>query len=234
MTASIELVGEYFDTLAAALGQGAPLPELISVGRRTEERMLQAFGTNTHKGAIFLGGLLMVGCARATADDHLALRRAVAAAAGEFFAGGRPEGTHGQRIREGYRVGGVVGEALAGFPSLFCAVLPAWREELERSGDHMKAAWLAMGRLMQKVEDTTALHRCGRRGLERLRRDGRRLEDMIATGEDPFAFLRKLNDDYRRMNLTMGGVADMLGLAFGYLDFRGYFTKTATRLEWTK
>ena len=33
--------------------------------------------------------------------------------------------------------------------------------------------------------------------------------------------LRQLNQDYRRLNLTMGGVADMLGLAFGYLDYLG-------------
>jgi triphosphoribosyl-dephospho-CoA synthase len=234
MTASIALVGEYFEALAAALGRGTLLPELVSLGRRTEERMLRAFGTNTHKGAIFLGGLFLVALARADGDDDGSLRSAIAAAAGEFFADYRPESTHGQKVRDGHRVSGIVGEALAGLPSLFCVALPAWREEFERSGDKVAASWLMMGRLMQTVEDTTALHRCGRTGLDRLRRDGRRLEETIAAGEDPFSLLRQLNEDYRRKNLTMGGVADMLGLVFGYLVWRGFLNETATQLEWTE
>jgi triphosphoribosyl-dephospho-CoA synthase len=234
MTASIDLVGDYFDSVAAALGRGALLPELVSLGVYTEERMLRVFGTNTHKGAIFLGGLLLTGRARAACDDHLSIRRAVAGAAAEFFADGGPAGTHGQKAREGYRVGGIVGEALAGLPSLFAVALPAWREEFESSGDRVKASRLMMGRLMRAVEDTTALHRCGEEGIERLRRDGSLLEETVAAGIDPFSLLRRLNEEYRRMNLTMGGVADMLGLAFGYLDYQGYLAETATQLEWTE
>jgi triphosphoribosyl-dephospho-CoA synthase len=106
--------------------------------------------------------------------------------------------------------------------------------EFEHSGDKAAASWLMMGRLMQTVEDTTALHRCGRTGLDRLHRDGRRLEETIAAGEDPFSLLRQFNEDYRRKNLTMGGVADMLGLAFGYLVWRGFLNEITTGLEWVR
>jgi triphosphoribosyl-dephospho-CoA synthase len=231
MTASTCLVGGYFEKLASALGRGVSLAELTEIGRRAEERMLATFGTNTHKGAIFLGGLLLVACFRADGDDPESLSRETAAVAEEFFAERQPAGTNGQRVRDGYRAGGVIREALAGMPSLFAVALPAWRWESARSGEHLKAAWFMMGRLMQTVEDTTALHRCGEKGLDRLRRDGLLLESTIAAGGDPLQLLRKLNDEYRRMNLTMGGVADLLGLAFGYLDYQGLLNETSVGLK---
>jgi triphosphoribosyl-dephospho-CoA synthase len=52
-----------------------------------------------------------------------------------------------------------------------------------------------------------------------VRRDGRALERIIAAGRDCTAFLTRLNDDYKRLKLTIGGVADMLGIAFGWLIF---------------
>jgi triphosphoribosyl-dephospho-CoA synthase len=52
-----------------------------------------------------------------------------------------------------------------------------------------------------------------------VRQDGAALEQLIAEGKDPTAFLSRLNDDYKRLNLTLGGIADMLGVAFGWLIF---------------
>jgi triphosphoribosyl-dephospho-CoA synthase len=43
------------------------------------------------------------------------------------------------------------------------------------------------------------------------------LERIIAEGGDHIAFLLRLNDDYKRLRLTLGGVADRLGIAFGWL-----------------
>ena len=82
------------------------------------------------------------------------------------------------------------------------------------------ASFAALARLMQTVEDTTALHRCGEAGLARIRADGARLEQLVDAGEH-VSFLRERNASYRRMNLTMGGVADLLGVAFGWLAYRG-------------
>lgn len=226
MIASTRMVGEYFEKLAFALGRDAPLPELVGIGRSAEEGMLETFSTNTHKGAIFLGGLLLAACSRAVGDDPETLSRETAAVAREFFVERQPAGTNGQRARDEYRAGGVVCEALTGLPSLFAVALPAWREEYARHGEQLSAAWFMMGRLMQTVEDTTALHRCGKTGIERLRRDGLLLESTIAAGGDPFRLLRGFNDEYRRMNLTMGGVADLLGLAFGYLAYQGLLNET--------
>jgi triphosphoribosyl-dephospho-CoA synthase len=72
---------------------------------------------------------------------------------------------------------------------------------------------------MQKVEDTTALRRCGPLGLARLRRDGARLEELLLTGLDPVPFLVEANDGYRRQRLTMGGVADLIGTCAAWALF---------------
>jgi triphosphoribosyl-dephospho-CoA synthase len=76
-----------------------------------------------------------------------------------------------------------------------------------------------MARLMQTIDDTTTLHRGGMEGMERVRRDGRALERIIAEGGDCIAFLERLNQDYKDLKLTIGGVADMLGIAFACLIF---------------
>ena len=74
-----------------------------------------------------------------------------------------------------------------------------------------------LARLMQTVEDTTTLHRAGSAGLLRVKQDGQVLERLLAGGGDYLACLKQLNREYVRMNLTIGGVADMLGVSFGYL-----------------
>jgi len=47
-----------------------------------------------------------------------------------------------------------------------------------QSGEDLSASFAMLARLMQTVEDTTALHRCGLAGLERIREDGARLERL--------------------------------------------------------
>ncbi len=94
--------------------------------------------------------------------------------------------------------------------------LPVLAASAERTSKH-----LLMAVLMQSVEDTTAVHRCGPEGLARLRADGLRLERMIESGEDYLPWLTALNDEYRRLNLTMGGVADCMALCFALDDWFG-------------
>jgi triphosphoribosyl-dephospho-CoA synthase len=228
MLASIDLVAVYFADLLTALAAGAGTAELVATGRRAEERMFAALGTNTHKGAIFLGGLLLVARFRATRAGQ-SLQPTVAAVAREVLALSLPAATHGQAAREAYRSGGVVAEARAGLPCLFGVALPAYRQALHMGGSRQQAAFFMLSRLMQTVEDTTALHRCGRPGLAQLQRDGRLLEAMLTEGFDPVPLLTKLNVEYRAMNLTMGGVADLLGVTFAVLDHDGYSLDAGTQ-----
>lgn len=220
MLASIDMVGEYLAELASLLRKGASLPQLVAVGRKAEERMLSRLGTNTHRGAIFLTGLLLAARARAGSDDPEEVRPALRRTADEFFNAFPPPASHGTAARRNYRVGGVVAEALGGLPALFEHALPVYRQTSLEEGPG-RGAYAMTACLMRTVEDTTTLYRGGPLALGRLQADGVRLEAVLARGEDPVPLLLELNRDYRRLNLTMGGVADLLGLAFGWLHYTG-------------
>jgi triphosphoribosyl-dephospho-CoA synthetase len=195
----------------------------VALGQSVERAMHERCGTNTHKGALFVGGLVLAARFRTPAEPSR-LRPAVAEVASELLAGRRLPPSHGEEVRRRFHVGGIVREALEGLPALFEEALPAWRTARAGGLDGDRAAFAMLARLMQTVEDTTALHRCGAAGLLCLRRDGEALESLLARGEDHVAFLRRRNRAWREMHLTMGGVADLLGVACGLLVHEGSMT----------
>jgi triphosphoribosyl-dephospho-CoA synthase len=238
MSRSIDLLPVYFEELLALRRSGAGLDACIDAGRRAERRMFDALGTNAHRGYIFLCGLLLVavcdtldvstdsaarhGLAPATdlarRQRFAGLRRAVRALAAEFFirgaAPGTPAPSNGARARLLHGVDGIRAEALAGLPSVFDTGFPAFEDALARWGNETTASYALLAVLMQRVEDTTAIHRCGPDGLARLRRDGRTLAGLVASGTDAVPQLDAWNDQYRRLGLTMGGVADCMAVVF--------------------
>lgn len=218
MLESIEFVAQGYRTFAAALVRGCCAADLVPVGRALENRLLSTFGTNTHKGAIFLGGLLLCALAHNGGRSHH-LQKAVSAVAAQILPQHHTGATHGAALRNQKAATGILGEARRGLPALFEDALPALAAARAGGWDHSQAGLAAMARLMQKVEDTTALHRCGPSGLERLRSDGARLEVFLLQKVDPAPFLLAANRDYMRLRLTMGGVADLLAMAFGLSAF---------------
>ena len=223
MERSLAVVGEAWHGLAASLQRGEPLEAQVALGQAGERRMLEACRTNTHKGALFLGGLLLVARHRLAAGhaDLAALRPAVAAAAAELQAARPLPESHGAEARRAHRVGGIVREAEEGLPSLFEVALPAWDDAAAAGLVGEPATFLVLARLMQVVEDTTTLHRGGRAGLAVLRADGAALEARLLAGGDHLGFLRETNRAWRCARLTMGGVADLLGVALGLLAHAG-------------
>lgn len=216
MLRSIALLREYLAELVAALQQQRSMAELQQLGLAAEQRMYRQLGCNCHRGGIFLTGLLLCAYAQAGSADPQRLSSAVAEQAQGFFLQREPCVTHGQRARQRYQSGGIIAEALSGLPGLFQVALPAIND---CGADLETGAYLAMSRLMMTCEDTTTLHRGGQTGLAHLRKAGAKLERCLLAGHDPQPLLQHLNADFRRRNLTMGGVADLLGLAFGYLNF---------------
>jgi triphosphoribosyl-dephospho-CoA synthase len=240
MARSVRLLPLYFDELVALRGPAGgsgrgDLAACVAAGRRAEGRMRRAAGSNAHRGLIFLGGLVVLAACDVGEDgepaDEGVLRRRVAELAREFCEHPAPGAadTPGARARSEHGVQGILGEARAGLPAVFEAALPTHRAMLARSGDRRRAALRAMAALMGVVDDTTALHRAGREGLARLRRDGESLAALLDAGEDPDAHLACWNDDYRRLGLTMGGVADCLALT---LALARSTSSSTTRLAW--
>jgi triphosphoribosyl-dephospho-CoA synthase len=221
MSRSIVLLRIYLHELCVALATGADYPELIDIGWRAEGRMLTQLGTNAHRGGIFLAGLLLTACRRADPRDLKAFRQTLKTEAERFFRLSSLDQSHGQQIRERFQVGGIVSEACLGLPALFEQALPLLLQSAEQPqlADRAYLAYLAMARLMLQVDDTTSLYRCGEQGLNMLREAGGELEKTILAGENPIPLLLKLDQLFCAMNLTMGGVADLLGVSFGYASY---------------
>jgi triphosphoribosyl-dephospho-CoA synthase len=269
MSRSIDLLPEYYgDLIRLASTEARPLDlaACVAAGRRAEARMLDAIGTNAHRGYIFLSGLVLLGWPNDVAEPSRggaaanegsrmpAFRRTIADLAKRTIAGrvqaaidaGIPQqaasrepqaasrkpqaasrrvaaraqaASHGAEARARYGTGGILGEALAGLPAIFEHGLPALAEGLARFGPTDAAHHWLMAALMAVVEDTTSLHRCGRAGLDRLKADGRRIREAMEAGEDHVGTIARLNDDYRAMGLTMGGVADSMAVTIALRAF---------------
>lgn len=212
MQASIDLLPRYYQDLLEALRQGAPLEACVAVGLAAEARMAEAIHTNAHRGYIFLSGLLLMGTFEVEGREEV-LPAAVSRLARRFFQTRAPLGTHGAALRS-IGLGGLQAEAEAGLPSVFDGGWPRLQETQRQGIPQDQRGFHLLAELMQVVEDSTAVHRCGPEGLARIRRDGNRLEACLAAGQSPFALLDTLNSDYRALGLTMGGVADCLALCF--------------------
>ena len=221
MRRSIDLVAHYLGELVVSLSNNESFDCQKAIAINAEHRLYKQLGTNTHKGFIFLSGMLLIAYSRVETLAEPTLRQSLGELAASFFNSSKQEGTHGQNVRNKFHTGGVIHEAMAGYPSVFEIALPAFRAQKQRGKNGAQgrdlAAFYMMARLMQCVDDTTTLHRGGLPGLARLKSDVALLEKKILAGEDPASWLETLNQNYIAANLTQGGVADLLGVGFGYL-----------------
>ena len=222
MARSIVLLRQYLRELCAALAAPSGSGDPVLIGQRAERRMLQERGTNCHRGGIFLTGLLLMAAARCDLRNPVALQAAVKMTAGEFFARRpQPPCSHGETVRKQHPQAGIVAEALGGLPGVFDIVLPA----LDQGGLHNgRGFYLALAELMLRVDDSTARHRCGDSGIAYLQQSGLQLRRCLVAGHDPVPLLRQMDAAFRQRNLTMGGVADLLGVGLGYAAYLRHST----------
>lgn len=209
MQQSIDLLPMYYHDLMAPSVAPFDVDAIRAVGLAAEERMMIHCGTNTHKGYVFLSGLVLLAL-RCERD----LRHDIRRLSSMLFAKNHATGSHGDTCRQLYGCSGIVGECLEGLPALFEQGLPCYRLYRSQGMDETRAGLALMGRLMQVVEDTTTYHRVGLHGATLIRRDGVDLEKRLVAGDDVESWLVQRNNLYRQLNLTMGGVADMMALTF--------------------
>jgi triphosphoribosyl-dephospho-CoA synthase len=217
MEHSIGIVTEYLAEIVRSLKSNDPFACQRQIAVRAEQRLYDELGTNTHKGYIFLSGMLLIAHHHAEMSSEEAVRQSLSSISETFFRASTATNSNGEKARRKFNAGGIVREAVEGYPSLFEGALPTFSSALRRHGCVATASFAMMARLMQTVDDTTTLHRAGAQGLQRVRRDGHALERMITEGGDFVRFLEELKSEYKKANLTIGGVADMLGIAFGCL-----------------
>lgn len=179
--------------------QGASPAALQQAGVRAEQAMFAATGgVNTHKGAIYSGALLLHAAGWLLSGEEegdlceLAAQTAAAIPA--------PTGTHGAAVRA--QCGGIRTEAVSGYPTAQ-AVL----RQLRQSGP-LDALLLSMSRL----DDSTLWHRGGAEGAQLVR--SRAADILAAPASEREARTRRLDAELIERNLSPGGSADLLAMAF--------------------
>ncbi|WP_025600874.1 triphosphoribosyl-dephospho-CoA synthase [Burkholderia sp. WSM2230] len=196
--------------------------ELAQIGRAGEQHMLRATnGSNAHRGAIWIVGLLVAGASLAVDGARLdataiCRRAAQIACFPDRFAA--PTGSHGERARQRYQVGGARREAQEGFPHVIATGLPALLAARERGIDEDAARVDALLAIMASLDDTCLLHRAGLAGLHAGQHGARRVLEAggSSTCEGKTA-LAALERELLSLNASPGGAADLLAAAL-FLD----------------
>ncbi|QQC67393.1 triphosphoribosyl-dephospho-CoA synthase [Paraburkholderia ginsengisoli] len=208
--------------------------ELAQIGRVGEQDMLCATsGSNAHRGAIWIVGLLVAGAAvdasavstaapsipgitTHPAALHICTRAAQIACFPDRFAA--PSDSHGERARQRYQVGGARREAQDGFPHVVDVGLPALLAARAGGVDENAARVDALLAIMASLDDTCLLHRAGLAGLHAGQHGARRV--LQAGGSSTpagRAALAALEHALLSLNASPGGAADLLAATL-FLD----------------
>lgn len=217
------LHGTFLQMAAFAAGHEADQTlreRLALIGRTGECDMLAATGgSNAHRGAIWVVGLLVAVRAMSGAAADA---RAVAAQAGRIavmsdrFA--PAQNSHGARACRRYGVVGARGEACAGFPHVVDVGLPALWAARAKGVEETCARLDALMAIMARLDDTCLLHRGGLPALVAAQRGARAV--LAAGGSSSAAgrhALLRLDADLMARNASPGGCADLLAACL-FLD----------------
>jgi triphosphoribosyl-dephospho-CoA synthase len=194
--------------------------ELARIGRDAEQVMLAATGgSNAHRGAIWVLGLLvagrMMGGASATATEVAAIAAQIARLPDRFA----PEfPSNGSRVCERYGVPGARGEAQAGFPHVVEIGLPALQRAREQRVGETHAQLDALMAIMAHLPDTCLLHRGGRAALDAAQMGARAVISAGGTSTAAgWCALQALDADLLERWASPGGCADLFAACL-FLD----------------
>jgi triphosphoribosyl-dephospho-CoA synthase len=198
---------------ALHLPLGAPLrQELGSIGRSAERAMLRSTaGVNTHKGAIWVIGLLVAAAAQLPAGDA----ETIAERAGQIacipdIAQPVPL-SHGEMVRLRFAKSGARGEAMAGFPHVTGVGLPQLRSARAEGRTENVSHLNALIAIMSSLDDTCVLYRGGAEGLAVMHAGAQAVLSAGGVGSPTGdAALRALDQKMLANSLSPGGCADLL------------------------
>jgi triphosphoribosyl-dephospho-CoA synthase len=194
--------------------------QLGAIGREGEERMLVATGgSNAHRGAIWVLGLLTAALAMRGTRHTLTAVAASAAHLARLPDRHAPDvPSNGSRACRRFGVRGARGEAAAGFPHVMQIGLPALRSARARGAAEQYAQLDALMAIMAHLDDTCLLHRGGWSAVSAAQRGARR---VLARGGAATAAGRRallaLDAELLRHHASPGGCADLLAACL-FLD----------------
>ena len=210
----------YFEDCVRLGMQDATFQQLQYAGILAEERMLEAVGVNTHKGAVFSLGILcyaMGSCGEDAAQE--AVLKKAAEAGAYFLAQMKNAGqtrTGGERQYHQYGLTGARGEAASGFESVTAIALPALQSVLAEGKPLHEAGLAALLALMAQVYDSNIIRRAGMEGQQWVMAQAGQLLQNGWTTDD----LRALDRQFIERQISPGGSADLLAVTY-FLHFLG-------------
>lgn len=191
------------------------------LGLQAERAMLTATGNiNTHKGTIFLMGLVCCGLGYLRGQNlpysRQALQETIISMTGTLgadFAGldTKANLTHGEKLYLQHGFGGARQEAMEGLPHLFQVGLPIFEQHLPLGLNHAGA--LTLLHLIATTDDTNILTRSN---LETLVSVKAQCQAMINRTDflqrDFMEEIAQLDTQFITQNISPGGCADLLAL----------------------
>ncbi|WP_167578040.1 triphosphoribosyl-dephospho-CoA synthase CitG [Ammoniphilus sp. YIM 78166] len=223
----------YRCALAGYQHRGKPrelLPTLRRIGLDAEKEMLLATGgVNTHKGMIFIMGILSAAASlvlqkpvrefmsQAISSEAAAICEGLVERELKVLHHSLPERklTAGERFFLDFGITGIRGEMEAGLPSVHSKGLPLLREVRQKNGSINDALVHALIGLMSQTEDTTILNRHGMVTLIRVQEEAQSImQDGGMLTELGRKRIKELDDKYSVQRISPGGSADLLAAAY--------------------
>jgi triphosphoribosyl-dephospho-CoA synthase len=222
---SLFALRHYFGHIARAGALAHPFEFLQALGMGAEERMLRATGgINTHRGAVFLLGLLCAAAGRLSAQGDaltaIDLRDCLMQHWGqalrwraESAAQGAPA-SNGQRAARRFGLRSAGDEAALGFPTLFEVTWPALQAALHAGHAPRAARVQAFFATMAVLDDTNTAHRGGWAGVQFVKTSAQTFLDAGGVAQtDWVQQARAIHADCVARRLSPGGAADVLAAA---------------------
>ncbi|WP_263356379.1 triphosphoribosyl-dephospho-CoA synthase [Acidicapsa ligni] len=224
MRRSASAIAPYFADMVAA-SQAMPIgpvlrTEVAAIGRAAEAAMLQVTnGSNSHKGAIWILGLLVTaaGCRYDAAQPEIIARDAGFLA--QLPDRAQPQlVSHGDVVKARYGATGARGEAYSGFPHVVRVGLPALRAARKKGCTETNSRLSALLNIMVRLDDTCVLYRGGAEALTAVQSGA---ADVLIAGEPGSIAgdqaMRRLDEDLFLRHVSPGGSADLLAATL-FLD----------------
>jgi triphosphoribosyl-dephospho-CoA synthase len=195
--------------------------QIAAIGRDAERAMLRATGgTNSHKGAIWVLGLLISATAmqddeHQTAPEIAATARAIAC----FEDRAAPRlVSHGDVVSKRYGASGARGEALQGFPHVIDVGLPTLHLRRTSGATEHVARLDALLSIIARLDDTCLLYRGGTNALFTAKKNALAVEKAGGVGTQiGKQQLTLLDRQLLNLKVSPGGSADLLAATI-FLD----------------
>lgn len=195
--------------------------QLAAIGRDAERAMLKATGgSNSHKGAIWILGLLISAAAMQDAENVTAFaiaRTAMDIASFEDRTTPRLV-SHGDVVAKQYGVAGARGEALRGFPHVVDVGLQMLRGRRTSGATEHVARLDTLLSIISRLDDTCLLYRGGQVALITAKEGAIAVERVGGSGTAiGRQRLQRLDRQLLALKISPGGSADLLAATL-FLD----------------